>query len=207
MMNDFTKQFFQKAWGETGYYETFSYGVGINRVCEVALNPFFNPDHHALEIGSGGGAFTERMVGKFKHLHAVDVIRMPDQFKDYENFIYIELPDKSYDLKPIANATIDFCFSYNVFCHLSNEALKSYLKAVHRVLKPHGNFVFMLSNYKHASKHFEERTFDLGDLLPMGHFYQDHRTLPLIADMSKWEVVSPDLIPEHRDIIIHLRRK
>ena len=44
-----------------------------------------------------------------------------------------------------------------------------------------------------------------GNLLPMGHFYQDNRTLDFIIG-DGWEIVSRSVIPEHRDTVIHLRK-
>lgn len=204
MTKDFTKEFFQEAWGEKGYYENFSYGVGIDRVCEECIEPFLIPFDTALEIGCGGGVFTERIVGNVKKLIVVDVIKMPEKFKEF-NLKYIELPDKSNDLPGIYNHSIDFCFSYNVFCHMSNDFLRGYLKSIHRVLKKGGNLVFMLSNYN--NHHFEDsEDYGLGELLPMGHFYQDERTLDVIAGKGDWDIMSRNMIPQHRDIIVHLKK-
>ena len=203
MKEDFDKHFFQTAWGEEGYLEPFSYGVGIETVCEVGLVPFLSPHKDALEIGPGGGTFTQRMVGQFNHLTVMDVIRQPKAFEAYENFTYIELSDKNFDC-PVDAYSIDFCFSYNVFCHLSNEALNKYLKGINKALKFGGDFVFMLSNYRHTSQF--GKGYSLGDFLPMGHFYQDLRTLDLIADFNEWEIINNNSLPDHRDIVCHLRK-
>lgn len=203
-MLDFSKTYFQNVWGE-GYYEHFSYGVGIDRVFEVCVAPFLSEDKRVLEIGSGGGVFTEMIQGKCK-LTAIDVIPMPGKFVEFDNFRYHELSDKSYDCSPIQNASIDFCFSYNVFCHLSNDAISKYLKSVRRVLKAGGSFVFMLSRFSHTKKHTSDPDkYSLGDLLPMGHFYQDERTIDLVIG-DGWEIINRDMIPEHRDMIIHLNK-
>lgn len=198
------KAFFQRVWGETGY-EYFNYGVGIDKVCEVALTPFFGMNKTAVELGPGGGVFTDKMDGKFKELIAIDVIKRPKQFM-YKKFTYIELPDNTYRCEGINDNRIDFCFSYNLFCHLSNDRLKEYIKDVHRVLKTGGDFVFMLSNYEYT-KTKVDREFEFGQLLPMGHYYQDERTIDIIADKEDWEFVNRSMIPEHRDIIVHLKKK
>lgn len=204
---DWTKEFFQNAWGEEGYYEHFSYGVGIDKVCEVALNPFFNHNHHALEIGPGGGVFTKGMVGMFKSLTAIDVIKMPTQFNNYAIFKYIELSSNRYDCPDVDDNSIDFCFCYNVFCHLSIYAIAEYLENVNRVLKTDGNFIFMLSRFSETEKHLpKDHGLQLHDLTPTGHYYQDERTLWVVMDEG-WEIVSRDMIPEHRDIIVHLKKK
>jgi cyclopropane fatty-acyl-phospholipid synthase-like methyltransferase len=200
---DFNKEFFQRSWGKDGYYEEFSYGVGIENVCKLALYPFLDPNKKALEIGCGGGVFTERMIGQFYSVHALDVIKMPDRFNLFPSFEFTELPDQTYECLGIESDSIDFAFSYNVFCHLSNEALTSYLADVNRVLKSGADFVFMLSNYRNVQTKQDSDKF--GNRLPMGHFYQDARTLDFIMG-SGWEVVDRNMIPEHRDTIIHLRK-
>src|SRR5437667_49701 len=90
---DFDKEFFQRTWGPQGYYEEFNYGVGFNEVVQRCLVPFFNIQHRALEIGSGGGAFTKRIIKGFDHVTAVDVITKPECFNKYSpyRFTYIEL--------------------------------------------------------------------------------------------------------------------
>lgn len=203
-MTDFSKSYFQDVWGE-GYYEHFSYGVGIDKVFEACILPFIG-DKIALEIGPGGGTFTELMIDKFMYLIAIDVIRMPEKFSTYENFRYLELPNQNYSCPGIRSNLIDFCFCYNVFCHLSNDAIWEYIKSVHRVLKPGGDFVFMLSNFKHTQKHVSNpEKYSLGDFLDMGHFYQDLRTLDLVAG-KEWEIIERSMLPDHRDIIVHLKK-
>lgn len=200
-MKDFTKDFFQTAWGKDGYYENFSYGVGIDKVCEVALFPFLSPDKDVLEIGCGGGVFTQR-IKDVKSLTAIDVIKKPENI----TCNFIELKSNDYKCTGIKDNSIDFVFSYNVFCHLSNEALTEYLKSAYRVLRKGGDFVFMLSSFEHTKNHIEKNENPKrGDLLSMGHFYQDLETLPLIAG-KEWKVVNSNMIPQHRDILIHLRK-
>lgn len=194
-MIDFTKEFFQKAWGEIGYYENFSYGVGIDKVCEVCLYPFLSKRKKVLEIGSGGGVFTKRIENIVKGtLMCIDVIPKPSHFSDW--IIYFELENQDYKCTAVPDDFIEFVFAYNVFCHLSNEALIEYLKSVHRVLKKDGDFVFMLSSYGG----------ELGTLLPVGHFAQDDRTIDIIVGEG-WEIINRNMIPEHRDIIVHLKKK
>lgn len=193
---DFTKEFFIQSW-PGGYYEQFSYGVGIERVCKTCLYPFINSTVRVLEIGSGGGVFSQRIWSKAGSLTCIDVIPMPDHFMP--SIKYIELDNQDYNCTGVDDISIDFAFSYNVFCHFSNEAIRQYLKSVHRVLRPGGDFVFMLSAYGRGSG-------QLGTLLPMGHFVQDERTLSLVIGEG-WEIISPNMMPEHRDIIVHLKKK
>lgn len=193
MTTDYDKQFFIQSWGLGGYYENFSYGVGIEKVCELCLYPFVNSTVRVLEIGSGGGVFTQRIWTKAGSLTCIDVIPRPDHFMP--SVSYIELDSKDYNCTGLKDSSIDFVFSYNTFCHLSNDAIRQYLVSVQRVLRKDGSFVFMLSSYGG----------ELGTLLPMGHFAQDERTIDLVIGEG-WDIVSKNMIPQHRDIIVHLKK-
>lgn len=191
MNQDFTKEFFVRTWGPDGYMERFSYGVGINKVGDICVYPFLKfPKMDVLEIGCGAGAFTEMMIG-LCNLTCIDVIPKPYHL---HSLTYIELPNKDYYCTGVPDNSQDFVFAYNVFCHLSNEALIEYVKSVRRVIRTGGDFVFMLSSYGG----------ELGTLLPMGHFAQDDRTIDIIVGEG-WQIVSRNMIPEHRDIIVHLK--
>lgn len=203
---DFDKEFFIKSWGVDGYYENFSYGVGIDKVFEVALNPFMDINKVALEIGCGGGAFTERMVNKFKSLIAIDLIEKPKQFSKFSNFTYIEAPSKDYTCFNVEHNSIDFTFSYNVFCHLSNNAIKEYLKNIYLVSRQGADLIFMISNVNNIQQENKDK-YKLGDALPMGHFYQNDKTLDKVIDSKEWQIINRNLIPDHRDIIVHLKKK
>lgn len=191
---DFSKEFFVQSWGKDGYYEHFNYGVGIDRVMEKCVT-LFALEKDVLEIGSGGGTFTRHLFGISKSLTCIDVIPMPI-FLTCDT--YIELDNQDYNCTGLEDNSFDFVFCYNVFCHLSNDAIRQYLASVNRVLRPGGDFVFMLSAYGRGRD-------DLGTLLPMGHFVQDERTLDLVIGEG-WTIVSRNMIPEHRDIVIHLKK-
>lgn len=207
-MHEFTKDFFQTAWGNGGYTEEITYGVGMDKICELCLYPFVDKTKSVLEIGSGGGAFTEKIAGKVKHLTAIDVIKKPPRFNRFNNFRYIELKEKNYLCAGVKDKSIDFCFCYGVFCHFPDEVIRVYLRSVHRVLKKGCSFIFMLSSFEKCKHYFSEtaKDFTRGRVLPIGHFYQDDETLKIIADFKEWELINPNMIPEHRDIIIHLKK-
>lgn len=205
MEKNFTKEFFQQAWGEHGYYEDFSYGVGIEKVCEKCLYPFLNNWQDAIEVGSGGGTFTKRMLPRVRSLMAIDVIAKPVHFAITERFTYLELPNQNVDCPGINDQSFDFAFSYNVFCHLSNDMLTGYLRSVNRILKKGSSFVFMLSRYEGAKQYFKEgESYEFGEMTSTGHFHQEDKTIDVIVDLDQWHVVNRDMIPEHRDLIVHL---
>ncbi len=205
---NFTKEFFLDAWGTNGYEENFSYGVGIDQVCQKALFPFTHVDKNMMEIGCGGGSFTRKMKGRYYQFFGLDVIAKPPQLNELQCFHWIELADQCYSCLGINDDCIDFCYSYNTFCHLSDEAIKSYLADIYRVLSPGGDLVFMLSDFQRVSRLYFPETADMfrrGEILPNGHFYQDEETIQLVIDPMSWDIMSTDMIPAHRDRIVHLR--
>jgi SAM-dependent methyltransferase len=206
-MTDFTKAEFQSFWPK-GYYENFGWGVGLETVVNKTLVPFFDSNKTALEIGCGGGVFTERIVGKFHHVYAIDVIKKPESL-DGLDITFIEIPDRDFTCYGIEDNSIDFCFSYGVFCHLSNSALIEYFDNVYRILKPGGDFVFMISFFEKLKKqhpNFEDYSkYELGNRMEIGHFVQDERTVNLIVD-KRWKMVNENMIPDHRDLIVHIRK-
>ena len=206
---DFKKDYFQSVWGAAGYQEDFKYGIGIDATCAAVLNPFFDKSKTALEIGCGGGSFTKRMVGNFAHVTAIDVIKPPEHFAQFKDFTYYELPEQNTLCSGVADASVDFVFCYNVFCHLSDAMISSYISSAKRVLKAGGDFVFMLSNFDNIKHIFPDKIAEQkpGQLTPALHFYQDLSTLNRVIKWYDWTVVNPNMVPAHRDIVVHLRKK
>ena len=82
-----------------------------------------------------------------------------------------------FDCKNIKDESIDFSFSFGVFCHLSHSACESYLKDVFRILKKGGTAIFMYSDDKGLQDFYKDETFsaskiygefnDYSDIMPM----------------------------------------
>lgn len=209
---EFTKKEFQSLWGEEGYYDNCQLGIGIDAVCEKVLFPFLSKNKVVLEIGCGGGVFTERIHPRCKSVVAIDVVKKPDRLKKFERLMYIELPNKNYGCKGVALEAIDFAFTSGCFCHLPYDALKKYLQSINARLKKGADFVFMISDWEYLKEictEEERKTLKPNDFTSAGHFYQDHTTLGEIMNPEQWEVISDDMIPEHKtwDRYIHLRKK
>ena len=209
---EFTKTEFQSLWGDNGYYDQCQLGIGIEAVCEKVLYPFLSKDKVVLEIGCGGGTYTERIHSRCKSVVAIDVIKKPERLNSLDRLLYIELPNKNYECKGVATDAIDFAFTSGCFCHLPYKALKKYLQSVNSKLKKGADFVFMLSDWEYLKElcsEEERANLKPNDFTSAGHFYQDHTTLSEIMNADQWEVVSEDMIPEHKtwDRYIHLRKK
>jgi ubiquinone/menaquinone biosynthesis C-methylase UbiE len=203
---DFTKEQFINFWGNTGYYEEFTYGIGIQEVINRIIYPFGGVET-CLEIGCGGGVFTKVLSNTFSKVIGIDVIPLHAGVI-YHNLEYKELDNQDYKCTGVDDNSIDFVFSYGVFCHFSNDAIKEYLQSIYRVMKKGGDCVIMISNFDKLKAEFPDyddwSKYNLGDRMLIGHFYQNDSTVDIMK--HKFKIVSRNLTPDHRDIVVHLKK-
>jgi len=93
-----------------------------------------------LEIGPGAGRWTEILVGLADSLILVDISKKcldlcKERFKNYNNIRYI-LTEGQLDF--IQDNSIDYIWSYDVFVHINPTDIRTYLRDIRRILKPHG---------------------------------------------------------------------
>ncbi len=101
-----------------------------------------------LEIGCGAGRVTRPLARLFGQVHAIDVsgemVRLARAaLKDYPNaFVY---QNNGKDLTVLPGREFDFAFSSIVFQHIpSREVIESYVREVHRLLRPGALFKFQV---------------------------------------------------------------
>lgn len=194
----FTADDFELFWGD-GYLEMFNgfpNDMAYN-IVQKCIYPYLkhNKDR-CLEIGCGGGMWTNNFLrNTFYGLIAIDVIPKSKRLGD--EIIYYQLPDCDYTCSPIPDNSIDFVWCYGVFCHLPNEAVKTYVKNIKRVLKPDGHAVVMIPNWNNHPTLKEvpevEREQYKTKLHPMGWFYIDM-------------IEGDNLMPDFRDSLIHFTK-
>ena len=156
-----SKDVFLKTW-TGGYRENWAvYGAMTERitgkfiteeeVIEKCLNPFYNPDHVILEVGCGLAFWTDCYLAEhFKKVIAIDILPKDDfwkcELKNFAKIDYIELPDRDFTCKGVASDSIDFVWSFGVFCHLTLEANQEYLNNIFRVCKKGAKVALYYSN-------------------------------------------------------------
>lgn len=98
------------------------------------------PYTQCLEIGCGGGQWSKLLYPRVAKLYVVDVLSAEhNQFWQYigedvkDKIEYLHVKD--FNLDGIPDNSIDFVFSYDVFCHISLSGLEQYLKSLKRVMK------------------------------------------------------------------------
>lgn len=148
-MKDPTKEAFLRAW-PGGYRENWEVygsasGIPLDVVLNKCLRPYYNKNHIALEIGCGLGFWTfDHLAKNFKEVIALDLLKdIP--MKPF-NVRYQEVPDRNYSCHQVPDNSIDFAWSFGVFCHLPISAIQTYLNSIFRVLKPGGKVALYFSN-------------------------------------------------------------
>lgn len=113
------------------------------------FTPFFGTCDVMLEIGPGGGRFTEVLLPKCRRLIAVDTSEtMLDLLRrrfGEQASIDFHLSDGR-GLTGVADGSVDAAFSYGVFVHLQHWDIYHYLAELQRVLKPGGKALIQHSN-------------------------------------------------------------
>ena len=204
-MAAYTKQYFNNIWGK-GYIEPFvGYDINLNQLYEKLIQPFINDDHIALEIGCGGGIWTNLMIDKFKEVIALDVISRPSTLNTKIKFY--ELNDQDYKCSNVLDNSVDFVFSFGVFCHLPVSAQFEYVENILRVLKTGGNAVVMFADWETHPTPLNKGQYEYKETVSnMGWFYMDTDIIKEIMDknnISEYE----NIMPTFRDRIIHFCKK
>ena len=145
------------ATGRTEWTEQEFFASGELTVSEEILTDMTNicqgrmpADMRVLEIGCGAGRVTRALSKVFGEVHAVDVsgemVALAKQAVAGRNaFIY---QNNGKDLSILPNKQFDFAFSTIVFQHIpSRDIIYSYVREVHRLLRPGALFKFQVQGY------------------------------------------------------------
>ena len=114
-------------------------GVGTSDF--LLKNVGINPTDVVLEIGCGIGRVGQCLAGRCRRWIGADVsphmlAHAAARLREFPNVEFVEL--SGYDLRPIADCSIDFVYCTVVFMHLESWDRYSYVEEAFRVLRPGG---------------------------------------------------------------------
>jgi SAM-dependent methyltransferase len=106
-------------------------------VKKTYMMPYIRPESTGLEIGPGGGRWTQYLT-KMKRLYVVDYHQvMLDEIKWLTGKPHITtVKNNGNDFPGVPDNAIDFLMSFDVFVHLDHDIIAAYLANMRRILKP-----------------------------------------------------------------------
>jgi len=113
-------------------------------VISYLLRPNVPEGSEVVEIGPGGGRWTEELIRRCRQVTAIDISETcvnecRARFRDAKNASFI-LGSGS-DLAPVKDASVDAVWSFDVFVHINKPEFRNYALEFARVLRPGGRGV------------------------------------------------------------------
>ena len=136
----------------------FRNGLSINQeadpVCDYKMlyqkiiQPYISKNKRCLEIGCGNGFWSEVLVG-FGEYVAFDALsaghnKFWNRIKKEDWISYFQVKDFRCD--ELEDNSIDYVFSYDVFCHISYSGAQEYLKNLSSKLKNGADLFIMIAD-------------------------------------------------------------
>src|SRR5664279_5251225 len=142
LQSAFRKPLYGLEWGDP---ETVA---PLQFIKEKYVLPYVSAEHVAVEIGPGGGRWTQYLLG-FQTLYAVDyhqelLDELARNFRRCRNLRLIK--NDGTNFPEIAANSIDYIFSFGTFVHLDFGLIEQYLHAMRSIAKPGGNIVIQYSD-------------------------------------------------------------
>jgi ubiquinone/menaquinone biosynthesis C-methylase UbiE len=127
---------------EKNYGEEWTYNNDWkNSIIQFIMLKHFDENKSILEIGPGGGKWTEYLVKISKELYLTDISKKcleicKNRFQK-NNHIHYYLTDGA-SLSFLKDESIDYIWSFDVFVHIAPADVGNYMSEFKRVLKPNG---------------------------------------------------------------------
>lgn len=128
-------------WTEMAEHSGVSYEEWKDSLARRFLIPYLGAGISVLEIGPGHGRWSEIMAPRVKKLVLVDLAPSCIEFcrKRLARFPNVDyLVGDGRGLAGVADASIDFAWSFDVFVHVEEPETRAYARELARVLKPRG---------------------------------------------------------------------
>lgn len=127
-------------WSKQGeeWTDTQNPGQSKESLVQHYMLKYIKKDSNILEIGPGGGRWTEYLQPLANHLTLVDITPKcieicKERFKDKHNIDYNVISD--IDLSFVPDNSLDYIWSYNVFVHVNPSDTEKYVKQFARIMK------------------------------------------------------------------------
>jgi hypothetical protein len=176
----------------------------LSEVVRRHVRPYVGPDVVALEIGSGGGRWTQFLLP----CREVVLIELNPEFFPY---LCARFPDHAarlrcyrtsgYELDGVADASVDYVLSFGTFVHIEPEGIDEYLRHLERVMRVGATAVL---HYADRTKKFFRRATGL-DAQAFSDMHP--RRMEELAGRYRFDVVEHDVELLNHSSIVVLRRR
>lgn len=150
------------------------------------VNKLQGKNLRVLEIGCGGGQWSKFLYKYVDKLYCIDVLSATHN--NFWNYVGHEKNDKityhqvnDFSLKQLNDNTIDFVFSYDVFCHISEIGTLEYLKNLYLKLSFGAELMIMYADPTKYLKNEPEHLPQFLNTLPKNIQYNNKDELINIA--------------------------
>jgi ubiquinone/menaquinone biosynthesis C-methylase UbiE len=113
--------------------------ASVNQFVQEFIGPYVDPTSIVLEIGSGGGRIAAKIAPSCGHLICLDVefemAKLGKSSLATASQLSWIITSKHQVIIPLANASLDFAYSFDTFVHLDRRVIYKYLLEASRVLK------------------------------------------------------------------------
>ncbi len=157
--------------------------VGIE---EYLVNKLAGKNLTVLEIGCGGGQWSKFLHQHVGKLHCTDLLSAT--YNNFWNYVGHDKIDKityhqvhDFSLEFIPDNSIDFVFSYDVFCHISEIGILEYLKNLYPKVKVNAELMIMYADPKKYIINEPEHLPQFIQTLPKNIVYQNQNDLIELA--------------------------
>lgn len=134
-------------WNEMGEEWTKSQ-VWKDKLVSEIIQKLIPDNSSIIEIGPGGGRWSEFLLKKSSTLHLVDISKKclelcSERFKKNKNIDFNLIKDVKFDFAE--SDSMDVVFSYDVFVHIDKAQIIEYFQEFERVLKKNGRIILHYS--------------------------------------------------------------
>lgn len=196
------------------------------KIHEICIEPYTD-NAVILDIGTNGGAWLTKMQNA-KKLIGIDVLsaehtgfwkNIPTNIREKVDFFQVT----DFECDFLNDNSIDYVFSYDVFCHMSYSGAESYLKNLYNKLKPGANcFIMIADPIKYQDMNGRKKLMKIAGFNNWDDFVNDYDGEPnngrwyfygveKFSELLKkynYDLISKDVIGPYdpRSPIIHFRK-
>lgn len=181
-------------------------GHTLEQIADTMIRPFMGGI--TVEIGPGGGTWSNLLASASPLLIAVDVVPKSSSFETIvtaKNVAYAVVPPTGI-LPTVRDSSVGFVWSYDVFCHLPFRIAHSYFLEFGRILKRGGTSGIMFPCFdRHPDLKNSPRP-SRNEMNGMHWFDYSATDIAELTVAGGLTVVNADVFPDNRDRLVLFRK-